>query len=106
MPHVENGAASTNATMDGGALPMAPLVQSPAPRGRGWYDSEGGGNVTVMQTNKMRKRNQNVSDIALNATDEGPTGAKLSWDSGRGWRWHRQRHHSLTEVGNKKRKKQ
>lgn len=61
-------------------------------------------NVTVMQTNKIRKRNQNTSNRALNVTHKGPMGAKLPWYSGRGWRWHRQRHHSLTEVGNKKRK--
>ena len=49
-------------------------------------------------------RNQNESDMALNATGDGPTGAKLPRDSGRGWRWHGQRHRSLTGVGNKKEK--
>jgi len=48
------------------------------------HDSDGGGNFIVVKTNKKRKINQNESDWTLNATDEGPMGAKLPQDSGRG----------------------
>lgn len=44
MPHVENGAASTEATTEGGVLPDAPLVQSPTARGHRGAD---GGTTTM-----------------------------------------------------------